>query len=384
MSKVILLRFGELFLKGRNRKTFESALFRNIKAITDRYGATLHKNIGRYIVSNVSDNAGLVTDLSHVFGLVSLSIAEEMESSLDKLTEYISHIELTQKTFKVQVKRADKSFPMSSYELAAHIGGVILDHNKDIQVDVVDPELVINIEVREGGRSYVYYDKIPCVGGLPLGTAGRGLMLLSGGIDSPVAGYMMGKRGLALDAIHFHSFPYTSKQAKDKVVTLAKQLTGYIGDFKLYVIPFTKIQEQIHKCCDDNYMVILVRRFMMKISEKLAIMNGLQAIVTGENLAQVASQTVESMTVINQAAKNLPVLRPLVAFDKVDIVKIAKQIGTYETSILPYEDCCSVFLPDNPTTKPKIDRIVMNESKLPVDELIDEAISNIEVIEIKA
>ena len=271
---------------------------------------------------------------------------------------------------------------MSSYELSAHIGGVILDNNSSISVDVVNPEVIVDIEVREGGRSYIYTDKIACAGGLPLGTAGRGLMLLSGGIDSPVAGYMMGKRGLALDAIHFHSFPYTSKQARDKVVTLAKQLTKYIGKFKLYIVPFTKIQEQIHKCCDPNYMVILVRRFMMRISEKLALNKGLQAIVTGENLAQVASQTVESMTVINNAVATLPVLRPLVAFDKVDIMNMSKMIGTYETSILPYEDCCSVFLPDNPVTKPKLDRILYNEAKLDVEGLISEAIDNIEIVEV--
>ncbi len=381
LNKVLLLRFGEIFLKGKNRAFFENTLFHNVKKITNTYGATLTKTIGRLVVTNLNeDYMSLVERLKNVFGLVSLSIADEVASNLEAIENICSKIEIQTKTFKVQTKRADKRFPMSSYELSAHIGGVVLDNNPNVAVNVVEPETTINIDIRENGKTYIYYDKIPCVGGLPLGTAGKGLLLLSGGIDSPVAGFLMAKRGLYCEAIHFHSFPYTSQQAKDKVISLAKLMSNFAGKFRLHVVPFTKIQEEIHKHCDSNYMVILVRRFMMKIAERVANNLNAQAIITGENLAQVASQTVESITITNQAVEKLPVLRPLIAYDKVDIMSLAKHIGTYETSILPYEDCCSVFLPDNPVTKPKEDKIQYNESKLDVEGLINQAIDNIETI----
>lgn len=385
MNKVILLRYGEIFLKGKNRCFFESTLYKNIKRAMAPFGCTVEKSISRLVVSNVGENINQVIDrLKNVFGLVSLSVADEIDTSLENITELCRDIRIKEKTFKVQTKRADKKFPLNSYGLSAQMGGVILDNNPGLKVDVVEPEVIVNIDIRESGKTYVYYKKIACVGGLPLGTAGKGLLLLSGGIDSPVAGFMMAKRGLSFDAIHFHSFPYTSQQAKDKVLSLAKQLSGIVGRFRVFVVPFTKIQENIHKNCDDDYMVILVRRFMMQIAERIAKSQGHLALITGENLAQVASQTVESITITNKAVKDLPIFRPLLAFDKIDIMDISKKIGTYETSILPYEDCCSVFLPDSPVTKPKEDRILTNEAKLDKEQLIEEAIANTEIIKITA
>ena len=384
MEQVILLRYGEIFLKGKNRSFFESTLVKNIKSSVAQFGAEVSKSAGRIYVTNLSNNIEQIIErLQKVFGLVSLSVATQIDTSISNIEELCKTIKIKTSTFKVITKRADKKFPIQSDKFSAMMGGVILDNNSNVSVDVVNPQTIVNIDIRENGKTFIYYEKISCAGGLPLGTAGKGLLLLSGGIDSPVAGYMMAKRGLAFDCIHFHSFPYTSQQAKDKVISLAHKLTPYVHNHNLFVVPFTKIQENIHKYCDDDYMVILVRRFMMKIAERVAQKYNLQALITGENLAQVASQTIQSITVTNQAVENIPVFRPLIAFDKIEIMGIAKNIGTYETSILPYEDCCSVFLPNSPVTKHKLDKILKNESKLNVDSLIDEAINNIEIINIK-
>ena len=384
MEQVILLRYGEIFLKGKNRSFFESTLIKNIKSSVSQYGAEVSKSAGRIYVTNLSNNTvQIIQKLQKVFGLVSLSVANQIDTSIQNIENFCKTIKVNTSTFKVITKRADKKFPVQSDKFSAQMCGVILNNNPNVSVDVSNPQTIVNIDIRENGKTFIYYEKITCAGGLPLGTAGKGLLLLSGGIDSPVAGYMMAKRGLAFDSIHFHSFPYTSQQAKDKVVSLAHKLTPYIHNHNLYIVPFTKIQESIHKYCDDDYMVILVRRFMMRIAEKIAQKYNLQALITGENLAQVASQTIQSITVTNRAVEDLPILRPLVAFDKIDIMNIAKNIGTYETSILPYEDCCSVFLPDSPVTKPKLDKILKNENKLDVKNLIEEAINNIEIISIK-
>lgn len=384
MEQIILLRYGEIFLKGKNRSFFESTLIKNIKSSVSQYGAEVSKSAGRIYVTNLSNNTvQIIQKLQKVFGLVSLSVANQIDTSIQNIENFCKTIKVNTSTFKVITKRADKKFPVQSDKFSAQMGGVILNNNPNVSVDVSNPQTIVNIDIRENGKTFIYYEKITCAGGLPLGTAGKGLLLLSGGIDSPVAGYMMAKRGLAFDSIHFHSFPYTSQQAKDKVVSLAHKLTPYIHNHNLYIVPFTKIQESIHKYCDDDYMVILVRRFMMRIAEKIAQKYNLQALITGENLAQVASQTIQSITVTNRAVEDLPILRPLVAFDKIDIMNIAKNIGTYETSILPYEDCCSVFLPDSPVTKPKLDKILKNENKLDVKNLIEEAINNIEIISIK-
>ena len=384
MKEVILLRFGEMFLKGKNYSFFAKTLYNNIKNAIRQYNCNIEKIAGRYLVIGFNDfNKDEVIDrLTKVFGLVSLSVATEVENTVEAITEFVESIRISKKTFKVDVKRADKRFPIGSCEFAAKLGGIILKNNKGLKVDVHSPEEVVSVDIRESGKTYISYDKVMCVGGMPIGTAGKSMLLLSGGIDSPVACFQMAKRGLTINAIHFHSYPYTSEQAKDKVISLAKLLTPYVGHINLFVVPFTKIQETIHKECDEEYMVILVRRFMMDIAERVASLNGCSSLITGESLGQVASQTVESITATNNAVKLLPVFRPLIGMDKSEIMEISKKIGTYETSILPYEDCCSVFLPDAPVTKPKLDRIAKNEAHLDRENLINEAIENIEVLKI--
>ena len=271
---------------------------------------------------------------------------------------------------------------MTSMEIERHLGGVVLDKNPNLKVDLYNPELVINVEIRVNNKTYIYSNLYPCANGLPLGSAGKGLLLLSGGIDSPVAGYLMSKRGLKLEAVHFHSYPYTSAQAKEKVIELAKEISEYCGEIKLHVVSFTEIQEQIHKNCDAEYMITIMRRIMMRIAERLCKENGLGAIVTGESLGQVASQTMQSMTVTNSVV-SLPVFRPVIAFDKEEIMNVARKIGTYETSILPYEDCCTVFLPKNPVIRPTISRAEYLEKSLDIDSLVETAVLNEEIIDIK-
>ena len=385
MSEVILLRFGEIFLKGKNYLFFENTLIKNIKRRLKNINLNFEKIAGRFLISNFSsdDKNIIIEKLKTVFGLVSFSIAYEIETSLENITNICEKIVLKENSFKVEVKRADKNFNLKSFELASKMGAVILKNNKNAYVDVHTPKEKIYIEVRENSKTYIFYDKISCLGGMPVGTAGKGMLLLSGGIDSSVAGFLMAKRGLMLNAIHFHSFPYTSEQAKQKVIDLAHIIKKYTGDIRLFIVPFTKIQEEIHKQCDSEYMVTLVRRFMMEIAEIVAKKNDCSNLITGENLGQVASQTVESLTVTNMMSKDLPIFRPLISFDKVEISNIAEKIGTFETSILPYEDCCSVFLPENPVTHPKIDKILKNENLLDRQALINDAIANIEIIDIK-
>ncbi len=385
MKEVILIRYGEIFLKGKNYSFFENTLFKNIKRRLKEINLKLEKISGRFLISEFCehDKEIIISKLKTVFGIVSISLAYEVETSLENISNICKIININKPTFKVETKRADKSFNLKSYELSAKMGELILKNNPNSKVDVHSPEQIIYIEVRQNFRTYIYYDKILCLGGMPVSTSGKAMLLLSGGIDSSVAGFLMAKRGLSLNAIHFYSFPYTSPQAKQKVIDLANIIKKYTGDIRLFIVPFTRIQEEIHKNCDSEYMITLVRRFMMQIAEKVAIQNNCSALITGENLAQVASQTVESITVTNQMSKILPIFRPLISFDKIEISNIAEKIGTYETSILPYEDCCSVFLPENPVTHPKIEKIIKNESLLDIEELINDAIKNIEIINIK-
>ncbi|NCB48739.1 MAG: tRNA 4-thiouridine(8) synthase ThiI [Clostridia bacterium] len=385
MKEVMLLRFGEIFLKGKNYAFFENTLFKNIKRKLKKYSLKIEKISGRFLVSNFSndDKDAIISDIKSIFGLVSLSLAKKIDTSFDKIKEVCENIKLSKKTFKVDTKRADKSFPMRSFELSAEMGGVILSNNASSTVDVHNPDEIINIDIRDNKKTYIFYDKINCLGGMPVNTAGKAMLLLSGGIDSPVAGFLMAKRGLSISAIHFHSYPYTSEQAKQKVIDLAHIIKKYTGDIRLFVVPFTQIQEEIHKNCDSEYMVTLVRRFMMDIAERVAKSNHCQAIITGENLGQVASQTVEGITSTNLMSKELPIFRPLISFDKVDISKISQEIGTYKISTLPYEDCCSLFLPKNPVTRPKIEKILENEKQLDRELLIKNAMDNIEIINIQ-
>lgn len=391
MNKVILLRYGEIHLKGKNRGLFENALLKNIESATfsvDSQSKVL-KIGGRYVVCDFcQENLNLLKEkLSKVFGLVSLSVAIETENDENKIISAVQNfVKSTDfnniSTFKTEVKRADKHFPIHSTDFEAILGGVVLDIFPNLKVKLSQPDLTINVDIRENGKTYIFTNKIPCAGGLPVGVSGKALVMLSGGIDSPVACYLMAKRGVQISAIHFHSYPYTSKQAKEKVITLAKEVKDYCGGFKLYCVSFTKIQEEIHKNCKEGYMITIMRRIMMRICEKIALKNGYLAVVTGENLGQVASQTIESMTSTESVLNKIPVFRPVLTYDKLEIIDISKKIGTFETSILPYEDCCTVFLPKNPLIKPKIDLVEKEEAKIDIEFLVDQAIKNLEIIEI--
>ncbi len=384
MKKVIIIRWGEIHLKGKNRGHFERLLENNIKHALKSYNCSLRKISGRYVVEGVDEFLfdDVVKSLSKVGGIHSISPCYLIKTDLQNIINTANFV-MKEKTgtFKVETKRADKSFSLNSVELSRKIGGVVLKSNVDLKVDVHSPDVILNLDLRETGETLVFTDTIKMMGGMPSGSSGKGLLMISGGIDSPVAGYMMAKRGMKLDAIHFHSYPYTSEMAKEKVIELAKAVSCYTGGLRLYIVSFTKIQEAIHECCKEEYMITLMRRFMMKISETIAKNNGLQAIVTGESLGQVASQTIESITSSNSVV-SMPVLRPLIAFDKLDIIEISEKIGTYETSILPYEDCCTVFLPKHPLIKPNLEKVKLEEGHLEVDKLINEAISTIEIIDL--
>ncbi len=383
MEKVILLRYGEIFLKGDNRGFFERVLLDNIRKSISDFKCKIKKIAGRiclYEYDNNDENT-LCDRVSKVFGLHSLSVAHKMETQAETILDFCRGIKLNFESFKVEVRRADKRFPIKSMDFACLCGDEICKANPNIKVDVHNPKVVVNIDIREDGFTYISSNTIKCVGGMPVGTAGKGLVLLSGGIDSPVAAYYLARRGMRIDAIHFHSFPYTSEKARDKVIELAKKISIYSGKINLHILSFTKVQEEINKKCNNDYMIIIMRRIMMRVAEKLATKINAKAIITGENLAQVASQTIESITATNSVVST-PVFRPLIGFDKLDIIDVAKKIGTYDISILPYEDCCTIFLPKNPITKPQIEKVEEEESKIDVQTLVDECLSSEQVIEI--
>ena len=385
MNKVIIVRVCEIFLKGKNRFYFVNLLEENIKKALDGIKYDLVKLQMRYLVENFDEDKYdlIMSKLLKVCGIHTMSVAYCVESDVDKIAEAaIAECEDMKGSFKVETNRADKTFPLHSVELSAEIGGRILErYGKDLYVDVKKPKNILKIDIRENGQSLIYKDVIKGVGGMPVGSSGKGFLMLSGGIDSPVAGYMMAKRGMKLAAVHFHSYPYTGEAAKEKVITLGKMISEYSAGMTLYVVKFTEIQEEIHKKCSEEFMITMMRRFMMRITERLANYHGGQAIITGESLGQVASQTTESITSSNSVV-TMPVFRPLIAFDKIETIEIANKIGTYETSILPYEDCCTVFLPKFPAIKPRMDRVLKEESRLDVEELIKRAMQNVEVIEL--
>lgn len=385
MKKVIIVRYSEIHLKGKNRSFFEKALVENIKKALKDYSFNIQKIAGRIIVENydLENEENIKQKIKNVFGVYSLSDAVEMQTNKEDIESYISNIRINNGTFKVEVNRADKKFPIKSTPYAALLGEIILNNNPNLKVKLKDAEHVVYVDIRENGKTYIFYNIVKGLNGMPVGTSAGGLLLLSGGIDSPVAGFQMAKRGMTLEALHFHSFPYTSEKAKQKVLKLAKILSEYVGNIKIHVVKFTKVQEEIHKHCDGDYMITLMRRIMMRVAEKIAVKNGLKAIVTGESLAQVASQTIESITVTNAVIENLPVLRPLIGFDKDEIMEIANKIKTYETSILPYEDCCTVFLPEHPIIKPRMQNVLKQESFLNIDELVEDCVNNEEIIETK-
>lgn len=392
-EKILIVRCGEVALKGMNKPYFERMLAERIhkRLKAAGYGkASVKRHEGLIFVrfDREWDTAQLAGEISKVFGVASISPAVESESNMEAIgVEAVSFMEKLceercVRTFKVEAKRADKQFPIKSPDIARQIGGYVLKGLKVLKVDVHNPDVRLFVDVRHD-RSYIYADKIAGFGGLPLGTNGKGLVLLSGGIDSPVAAWMMAKRGMMIEAVHFHSYPYTSPRAQEKVEDLAKIVASYCGSFKMHVINILPIQEQIVKNCPEAETTIHVRRFMMRIAEKIAERNSAMMLITGENLGQVASQTAEALVVTDNCVK-MPVMRPLIAMDKIDIIAKAQEIGTFETSIEPYEDCCTVFLPKHPTTKPQLDKIEISDSKLDIDVLVESAIAEEEIIYIRA
>lgn len=382
--KVIIIRYGEIHLKGNNRDFFESVLVSNIKKVLADYEYEFTRSNARYVIRNFDETRleEMVDAVKNVFGVHSLSIAEEVDTDLNKICQAALLFAPHAGTFKVNTNRADKRFPMPSMKISAEVGGVILDNNPNLKVDLMNPDHIVSIDIRENGKTFVFSETIKAVNGMPVGTGGKGIVMLSGGIDSPVAAYMMAKRGMSLRAVHFHSFPYTSMQAKQKVLDLAKIVKKYTLRMTVDVVSFTEIQTAIHEKCPEEYMITIMRRFMMRIAERIARMNGAGAVITGESLGQVASQTLESITSTNSVA-NIPVFRPLIGFDKDEIIEISQRIGAFETSILPYEDCCTIFLPKRPVTKPRLSAVEKVESVLDVDTLVDNALASIETVVIE-
>jgi len=401
MKKVILVRYGEIILKGLNRPIFEDRLMTNIrKSLAGLGKVDVIRSQARIFIEPHDEDFDFdkaVEKLIKVFGIVSVSIVLKIDSDFEqiKMQSLImaqKHVEYLLRTtkqspkcqeqseiisFKVEAKRGDKSFPMQSPQICAELGGYLLENIPSLRVDVHKPDFIFFVEVRE--NTYIYCDIIPSNGGLPIGSNGKGVLLLSGGIDSPAAGWMMAKRGMSIEAVHFYSYPYTSERAKDKVISLTKILAKYCYRIKLHIVPFTEIQLEINDKCPEELLTIIMRRVMMKIAERIALKSEAQALITGESLGQVASQTPQALAVTN-AVVSLPVFRPLIGMDKNEVIEIARKIGTYETSILPYEDCCTVFVAKHPKTKPTLSETEKSEEGLHIEEMIEKAINDTEII----
>ena len=381
MNNVILIRFNEIHLKGGNKKYFTKLLQNNIKTALKGIECKIENIQNRLLVRNYIDEDEIINNLKCVFGVHSISKAIELKNDADQIKDYVSKIEVNT-TFKCNVNRADKSFPIKSNDFACDLGEIVLNNNRNARVDIHKPETIIYIDIRENGKTYIFYEIIYAYSGLPLGEYRDGLLLLSGGIDSPVAGFCMAKRGLRQDVLHFDSFPYTSPQAREKVVELAKTIKKFVGSKYMYICSMTKLQEEFHINCKEEYAINLLRRSMIRVANILCEKYNYKTIITGESLGQVASQTIESLTSTNAVAK-YPVLRPLISFNKDEIINIAKEINTYETSILPYEDCCTVFLPKFPIIKPKIIEAEKEEEKISLETLIKYVIDNMEIINLE-
>lgn len=384
MEKVIIVRYCEIHLKGNNRGFFERVFAENMEKALKGIKHVIRKQSGRYAVEEFAgqDTDEIMRRLRKVFGVHTLSVALKVNTDLDQIFEAVKTFDPLSGSFKVETHRADKKFPLNSMQINAEIGGRLLAYNHKLSVDVHNPQTVIGIDLRENGTTLVFGSLINGVGGMPVGTAGKGMLLISGGIDSPVAGYMMAKRGMKIECVHFHSYPYTNMQAREKVEELAAVLGEYSCGTTLNVIKVTHIQEEIHKKCNGDYMVTLLRRFMMRIAERLAKKCGAQCLITGESLGQVASQTIEGMTSSGSVVENLPILRPLCGFDKNEIIEHSRAMGAFDISIRPYEDCCTVFLPKHPVIHPKISDVLAEEAKLDIEGLIEEALSTLEIIKI--
>lgn len=385
----ILIRYGEMSLKGKNRSKFSQVLKGNIKRkLVDFPNAVINRTKDRmYIDLNGEDHEKISDILKEVFGIQSFSLAVKTKSDIEDIQigalKAFQETGSNAKTFKVSARRADKTFPVDSMELNYLVGGYILKNSPGVKVDVHHPDVNVRVEVRHD-MTFITCKTEKGAGGFPVGTNGKALLMLSGGIDSPVAGYLTMKRGVKVEAIHFHSPPFTNERAKQKVIDLAHKLTKYGGRVRLHIVPFTDIQQELHKQIPSSYTMTAMRRMMLRIAEKIAVKNGALAIATGESLGQVASQTMESMNTINEVT-NFPIIRPLIAMDKLEIIDIAHAIDTYEISIRPYEDCCTIFLPSDPKTKPKKEKINFYEERLTdIEAMIDEAVDNTEDLDIES
>ena len=380
MKNVLLVRMGEIFLKGDNRMFFIKALVRHIKKAVDGTGALVELTQGRIFLRDITDMEDVIRRVTRVFGVHSVSPVVQCEKTMDAICrEAVEMMKPLSGTFKCAARRADKRFPLDSMQINEEVGYQVLTACPQLTVDVHKPQHELNIEVRE--NAYLYVEKIPAVGGMPVGTNGKAMLLLSGGIDSPVAGYMIAKRGVQLNCIHYHSFPFTSEQAKQKVIDLAKQLSAYAGPIRMYVVPFTELQQELYQKCPESQLTILMRRYMMRIANRIAHRANCSALITGESIGQVASQTMDGLCCTN-AVCDMPVFRPLIGFDKTEIMDYAEKIGTYETSILPYEDCCTIFTPKHPQTKPRVEQLIESEKLIDGEGLIRRAIEGIEIINI--
>lgn len=383
MKKIILIKYGELTTKKDNRNLFINKIYENLSLALSNYDITITKNrVRMFIDPKDNDIDEIISITKNIFGIHSIVVAYKIDSSIDIINSSVLEVikEVDFNTFKVETDRADKSFPINSMDLSRQLGSLILKNTKDKKVDVHNPDYLLKIEIRSD-YTYIYTKEIKALGGYPVGVAGKGLLMLSGGIDSPVAGYMAMKRGIKLECIYFESPPHTSPQALNKVKKLVSILNKYQPSIKLHIINFTEIQESIYKFIDPTYMITIMRRMMYRISEKVMKNREDLVLINGESVGQVASQTLTSMTVINNVT-NIPVLRPVACLDKLEIIDIAKKIDTYETSILPYEDCCTIFLPKHPVINPKIEKALEYEKKFDYEALINEAVLKVNTITI--
>ncbi len=379
MKEIILCKYGEIILKGANRSRFESLLIKEVRRRAHRVGRfevrAAQSTVYVTPLSDFEDMDEMYRQVRRVFGFVAVTRAAVADKNMEDICkvarEYLPARLAGARSFRAEAKRSDKAFPLKSPEIAAEIGGVILSVKPSLKVDLSHPDITVRVEIRDTA-AYIHAGQDRGAGGIPVGSGGRGLLLLSGGIDSPVAGYMMAKRGLSLDALYFESIPYTSERAREKVASLAQILTDFCGPIRMHIISLTKIQEAMRDACDEDYFTLLLRRYMMRLSCRMAEECGAAALVTGESLGQVASQTTAAITV-TEAVADRPVFRPLIGMDKEDIVHTARMIGTFETSILPYEDCCTVFTPRHPKTQPELAKVEAQEEKIPYDTLLEEA-----------
>ena len=389
MKEILLCKQGELVLKGLNRGWFESLLTKRLKENLAPFGSfKISQAQCTTYVEPIDDNCdfdGAFDAARKVFGIVSVSRAAVCEKNIDdikqKAKEYLPQFLEGKTSFRAEARRSDKKFPMTSPQISAEVGGAVLEVRPDLKVKMDDPEVTVRIEIREH-NAYIHAGAFKGAGGMPVGSNGKAMLLLSGGIDSPVAGYMMAKRGLHLDAVHFESFPYTSERAKEKVLQLARLMSVYSGNVYVHVISLTHIQEELKKNCDEEYFTLLLRRFMMRLAEKTAHRNSCKALITGESLGQVASQTLAALNVTDSVV-NMPVFRPCIGMDKEEIITISRKINTFETSILPYEDCCTVFTPRHPKTRPEISQVLEQETKIDIETLEKEAMESLQTYKIE-